>query len=185
MMRNPLRASPETKRADDMVAGQDGMELLRRIRMPSKVNAVTFSAGGSLLATAGDDGNVLLWEPNQGQLLRTCRGHTKAVTSIAFSPGGSLMASGSHDTTVIIWDPRNGTCSFTLTEHTVWIPGAAWHVLCGVCLLSVVHFVQRSCLLFPWHTACVQSFAACAYARVCARLQQLQLVGADFLVPAR
>lgn len=101
-----------------------GLPIRYRLTLPSPglphLGHISLAlAGGSLLATAGDNGNVMLWEPGQGTLLRTCRGHTQAVTSIAFSPGGSLMASGSYDRTVIIWDPRSGNSSATLTEHEV------------------------------------------------------------------
>ncbi|MBP1703575.1 MAG: hypothetical protein H6Q38_2682 [Chloroflexi bacterium] len=65
---------------------------------------VLFSSDGTLLASAGGDGTVRIWDVNQGRLLFTLTGHTNAVTSLAFSPDNRILASGSLDGTVRLWD---------------------------------------------------------------------------------
>jgi WD40 repeat protein len=65
---------------------------------------VAFSPDGSLLASAGGDETVRVWEVASGRLLATLTGHTQAVTSVAFSPDGRWLASGGLDGAIILWN---------------------------------------------------------------------------------
>jgi len=68
-----------------------------------RVNSVTFSPDGELLASGSRDQKVRLWRVEDGELIHTLVGHTDEVNSVAISPDGSLIASGSSDDTVMIW----------------------------------------------------------------------------------
>jgi WD40 repeat protein len=70
------------------------------------VISVSFSPDGQLLASAGDDHTVRLWQRG-GKLLATLSGHSDRVRSIRFSPDGQVLASASYDGTVRLWQ-RNG-----------------------------------------------------------------------------
>ena len=79
------------------------------------VNSVTFgtTAGGQLLlASAGDDQTVRLWDPNTGAAIGDpLPGHSDGVSSVAFGTtahGQPLLASASWDGTVRLWDPDTG-----------------------------------------------------------------------------
>ena len=76
------------------------------------MNAAAFSADGSILATAGDDGLILLWTEEQlSQDIAkpvVLRGHKGKIVDLEFSHDGKMLASASWDGSIGIW-PLAGT----------------------------------------------------------------------------
>jgi WD40 repeat protein len=64
---------------------------------------IALTPDGKVLATAGADNEVVLWEMATGQKVRRLRGHKGPVTALAFAPDGHTLASGSQDTTLLLW----------------------------------------------------------------------------------
>jgi WD40 repeat protein len=63
---------------------------------------IAFSPDGSLLASAGDDFKIRLWDMNAGKFIKTMHnGHE--VGTVAFSPDGTLIAFSVWDEGVQIW----------------------------------------------------------------------------------
>jgi WD40 repeat protein len=69
-------------------------------------NAVAFSADGTMLAVAADDGRVLIVDPSSARVIRTIH-PSPEPTALAFSHGGTL-ATGSWAGIVTQWDPNSG-----------------------------------------------------------------------------
>ena len=65
---------------------------------------LAFSPDGRLLASAGVNCNVRLWDVATGQELGPLRGHHGPVLSLAFAPDSQRLLSGSVDTTALMWD---------------------------------------------------------------------------------
>jgi len=80
------------------------------------VDAVTFSPDGKLLASAGHDDAIKLWDAATGTELRTLKGHGTFLFSLAsgfknsvvFSPDSRTLATGSQDYTLKLWDVATG-----------------------------------------------------------------------------
>lgn len=83
---------------------------------PVRINAVSFSPDGQLLATASDDHTAKLWTAD-GKLIKTLTGHSNWVLDVNFSPDSQLLASGSYDNTVKLWN-RQGELVKTLKGPT-------------------------------------------------------------------
>lgn len=66
------------------------------------VHHIAVSPDGKLVATAGFDKIVKLWEFSNGTLkeLKQLTGHTDPVYCVAFNKDGKLLASSSHDKTI-------------------------------------------------------------------------------------
>lgn len=72
----------------------------------------------SLLATAGDDGFVRLWNTSTGRKVRTLGGHQGRVTAVcAVGRSRQVLASGGADHNICVWDPRDGSMLGTMVGH--------------------------------------------------------------------
>lgn len=65
---------------------------------------MTISPDGGLLATAGGDYTVRLWDWNTGTERAILRAHEGQVVSVAFGPDGSFLVSCSLDGSLMVWD---------------------------------------------------------------------------------
>jgi len=76
-------------------------------------------AGRQLLASAGDDQTVRIWDPQTGEQRAVLQGHQKVVNAVCpvMADGRQLLASASTDHTVRIWDPQTGEQRAVLEGH--------------------------------------------------------------------
>src|SRR5205823_12770675 len=89
----------------DTNAGQTPTELKGHT---AQVYHLAFSPDGKLLATAGFDNLIKLWEFPAGKETKTLAGHSGPVYCVAFSPDGNTLASSSHDQTIRLWNVADG-----------------------------------------------------------------------------
>ncbi|MEG4861620.1 serine/threonine-protein kinase [Microcoleus sp. K1-B6] len=93
------------------------VRTLNSVHSKKSVNTLAVSPNSSILASGGDDNNVILWDLKTGRRMRTIAAHTAAVNAIAFSRDGQTLASGSQDKTIRLWNVRTGSRLRTLSGH--------------------------------------------------------------------
>ncbi|MGH9893097.1 MAG: WD40 repeat domain-containing protein, partial [bacterium] len=71
------------------------------------LRAIALSPNGQTLATSGEDGQILVWDPARGTLRRSLAGNTRIVNVLRFLPNGRLFAvdEGSR---ISDWDAATG-----------------------------------------------------------------------------
>jgi RNA polymerase sigma factor (sigma-70 family) len=68
---------------------------------------VAFSPDGRLLAHAGLDRVLYVWDVATGQVLARFEGHQGPIGSVVFAPHGRSVATASGDTTALVWDVKD------------------------------------------------------------------------------
>lgn len=88
------------------------------------VVSLVYSPDGKLLASAGYDGTIRLWDMMTGHQVHIFRGHCREVlgvpspcSGVTFSPDGKTLASCGLDHTIQLWDPVNGKLLHTPVGH--------------------------------------------------------------------
>jgi len=98
-----------------------------------KVNALIFSADGTMLfAAAGDaglNGIAYHWrvsDPATAGLVRKFEGHTDAIYALALSPDGRMLATGSYDQKIRLWSTTTGAELKMLKGHNGGVFGLSF-----------------------------------------------------------
>jgi WD40 repeat protein len=73
------------------------------------IRALAWSPDGRLLASAGDDTHILLWDAATGACATKLKGHQNTVRALAFGPAGATLLSAADDGNVLLWDVGRGS----------------------------------------------------------------------------
>jgi WD40 repeat protein len=81
------------------------------------LRSVVFAPDDSIAAGA-EDGSILIYRFDSGDLLQTIAGHRGPVLSLAISPDGERLASGGWDRSIRVWRWAEGRQLMSFEEHT-------------------------------------------------------------------
>ncbi|KAL4597350.1 hypothetical protein ACB092_12G225300 [Castanea dentata] len=94
----------------------------------SKVTCCHFSSDGKLLASAGHDKKVVLWNMDTLQTESTPEEHKLVITDVRFRPNSSQLATASVDKSVRLWDAANPNyCVQAYTTHNSAVMSLDFH----------------------------------------------------------
>jgi WD40 repeat protein/serine/threonine protein kinase len=117
---------------------------------------VAYAPDGRLLATAGTEGCICLWDTATAHLRHEFPAHRGAVRALAFGPDGQTLASGGDDGCIRRWDPGSGRLLDTWQGHQAPVNCLAFSAD-GRTLASGGDDHQ----LLLWKAATGQQFARC------------------------
>lgn len=94
----------------------------------SKVVCCHFSSDGKLLASAGHEKKVVLWNMDTLQTECTPEEHTSIILDVRFRPNSTQLATSSYDKTVRLWNAADPSyCLHTYTGHTTHVTSLDFH----------------------------------------------------------
>src|SRR6266566_9897634 len=134
-----LRFSPDGKtlavngNREVLLHHADGSGLVKRL--PGKADrilSIAFSADGSLMIAGGGTparfGEIQVWDPREGKLLRAVEATRDTVFGASLSPDASKVAVGCADNTVRAFDIATGKELYKISTHENWVLGTAFGI---------------------------------------------------------
>jgi eukaryotic-like serine/threonine-protein kinase len=97
-----------------------GAELAALTGPVGITQSVSFGSGDQLLAAAGDDGTVRLWDMPSRTPRAVLSASDERVWSVAFSPDGGRLVTAARDGLVKVWDPAGDERRESLLGRPDW-----------------------------------------------------------------
>ena len=124
---------PSSTLTDLRTRGASVFRELATFGEPPATQTVALSPVRDLLAVAGSDGAIRLWDLHTRARAQTLRselhrrtGHDALALALAFSPDGSLLASGHLDGTAHLWDLSTGEEAPARLRHEATVGALAF-----------------------------------------------------------
>lgn len=92
---------------------------------PTGVSEMVLSHDASLVATGGDNGDVLIFSTDKLQLLQSFTAHRGRILSLAFTPDNKRIASGADDAVIRVHDVATGEAILGPNGHDSIITAVA------------------------------------------------------------
>jgi WD40 repeat protein len=92
----------------DVRTGREQMVRQRCTDGGGQVFALAFSPDRNVVATAGSNGTIRLWDTQSARQVADLSGHRDSVHALAFSPDGLFLAAAAFDGEIRVWTTLPG-----------------------------------------------------------------------------
>ena len=159
--------------SSDVVLWDLGTKKSRRlVKHKKSLRALAFSPRGDILASASDDGAILLWDVSSSEPLGVALpGSNTSITDIAFDSTGDRLAATGAESALMVWDVGTDTLhrracqiagrNLEPDEWKRFFRDEPYHLTCGEALLAEAN---RSATLGQSKTAETAFRAAMSFA---------------------
>ncbi len=89
------------------------------------VYALAWRPDGNMLLT-GHDPAVHVWNPHDGEKLRSFAGHSLLLERVVFRADGEQVATGARDRTLHLWNPETLAIDATISPKKGWLTAMAY-----------------------------------------------------------
>jgi WD40 repeat protein len=114
----------------------DGRLLWER-KSPSGLSAMTLAHGSGRMATASQDGEIILWDVNIGKIVERWPAHDNRIRAVVYAGDAALLATSDTDRTVKLWDSASGELlweshiptdsrDLVFSDDAQWLYGGGW-----------------------------------------------------------
>jgi WD40 repeat protein len=93
-----------------------GRAPARELAHGGSLSSVAADADGTLIATAGSNGEARLWQARTGRMMWKLK-HGAEIAGVALSPDGTIVATAGGDKLVKLWRVADGTLLRALAGH--------------------------------------------------------------------
>jgi WD40 repeat protein len=104
----------------------DDLPVLRQFYNTRSVRALAYSPDGEYITTGNDDGQVLIFDVETGEKIKSLSGSTSPVNPLAYSPDGKYITTGNYDGQVLIFDVETGEQIKSLSGNNSWVRALAY-----------------------------------------------------------
>lgn len=103
---------------------------IRLIGRSQRIESVSFSPDGSLLAIAGGTpslfGELQIWNIAERRLVHSITAAHDTLFGVSFNEDGSLVATGGADNSVRAWNTASGEQTMRMDAHSDWVLGTTF-----------------------------------------------------------
>lgn len=123
----------------------EGMEISHH----GSIFDAVFSPSEHRLASAGGDSLIKFWDPRDGSLVRSLKGHESEVTSLAYTTNEAYLVSTGADHIILVWDLMVNRVTRTLKGHVDVINSIAISPDCTTLVSSSYDWTVRTWKMTP------------------------------------
>ncbi len=108
------------------------------------INSALYSADGKFILTSSNDSSVIIWDAENGNIIKQLKGNTSPVLSAAYSPDGKYILTFAEDNIIKKWNAQSGNLIYTFfsvdsTGYLNQIPGGYYQ--CPPDAAKLLHYV--------------------------------------------